>query len=871
MRRTSHSQASRTLYPRLLAATTALLCASACSVRLNNIETTQFSLEDTPSDTAAPTSPALSINSGATDTHFLGVTLNMAATESVSTPLQACVSANADCSGCAYGAVSFGSSVSYALTGAAGAKAVSAKYRDAAGNETACVSASINYTQAPLAVTHRFSNARHWNDYARRCPTGNNLCSGMAAETAAACTGTETGGANACIHGGERRRVATVETSCTGLTMTDSLGAFDWSCEVVGGFATFYSRLKPSKGLADLVTHGSPTGSWKTNAVTLSKGAESVASAASAWWNTTNNPVHELPDNSTTCPNPGADPAWTCDTFSVNDETAILAAAGTVYTLDSSRSTNGYSINADKISLVTIGSGAILSGGVSSGNCSTSTMEYDAASLGRCLISIGNQKFVWMEGMYLGESTGQPDYVIATRDVSFSQFRRISAGVAGANNLLLTAGTSNNRFSQLRSSNSDSAGISAVLTSAGKIAGNLFWDLNLAASGGDGLLLKSDVDYNVIANVVVNNNDSMAIHLRGDANQGDDTDAKKNVLTRVTATNNREGGIKLWTDGASLPDNLLHNALIAGNGNNSYAVLLERSGNDVLRPTLSQLAVSRNVNTLGAIRFDGVSGGKVTGNLLVGNNTANNCSVNGGTDPGLSAFAECAAAGSSDHNLVTGLDVDGSFVYKATSDSSNSAENGSGISTGTNILANPADLFTFDNFFRSWAISNGAVWPHATLNSRCFLDGSNCQMLDWSLLAAASAVRNVTGNGSTANGAVTGGACPTEANGTHYLTAASYAYDSGYFSGLNGVEISGGDADGICESGETCAQRYLANASELFDDERGDEDGLCETDEGCVYTPNFGAYQGHGALTSCTFTDGAITGVSMSYYPTNGY
>jgi hypothetical protein len=820
-------------------------------------------------DADPPTSPTISINGGAASTNFRNVSLALSATESVSTPMEMCISESATCAGCSYEA--YATSKTFQVTAGAATKTVGVKYRDAAGNETACVTDDID--TVAISVAARFSNAQHWNDYARRCAAGNNSCaSGMPAENATACAGTETGGANACIHGGDRRKVATVETACTGITASDSLGAFDWSCELVGGVATFYSQLKPSKGLADLVTHGSPTGSWKTNFVTLTKSAENITTSTTAWWNTTNNPVHELPDNSSACPNPGADTAWTCSA-----NTVILGAAGTVYTASSSRATLGYNVNADKVSVVTVGSSTVLSGGTMADNCITDTggnwanaMEYGTTNADACLVAIGNQKFAWVEGMYQGSAS--TNYIVGLQSATYSQFRRLWLGLSAGNNLYLRNGTSNNRFSQIRSVGSGGgAGINLIVNTAGKITGNLFWDINSSSSGSEGISLKSDVDYNVFSNLVLSNNDSSGVQMRGDQFSGDDANMKFNTLSRVTSVDNRDSGFRIWTDGSSpVPDTVLHNFLVAGNGNNGYAVHFERSGVDIQRPTLSQFAVSRNVNTTGGIFFDGVANGKITGNLLVGNNTTGDCLVTGGTAPGLTATT-CATAGASDHTLVGSVDVSSSFVYKALSDSVNTAENASGISTGNNILVSPANLFSFDNFFRSWGTSNGSAWPDTGLNGRCFFDGSNCQMLDWSLLAAASVIRNVTGNGSTANSAVTGGACPTEANGTNYLTSASYTYDSGYISGLNGVEVSGGDADGVCESGETCAQRYLAAASETFDDGLGDEDGLCETGEACVYTPNFGAYQGHGTLTSCTFTGGTITGVSMSYYPTNGY
>ena len=50
----------------------------------------------------------------------------------------------------------------------------------------------------------------------------------------------------------------------------------------------------------------------------------------------------------------------------------------------------------------------------------------------------------------------------------------------------------------------------------------------------------------------------------------------------------------------------------------------------------------------------------------------------------------------------------------------------------------------------------------------------------------------------------------------------------------------------------------------------GNHDGLCESGEHCLYTPNFGAYQGEGLLTTCTFVDGIVTGVTMYGFASNG-
>ena len=75
---------------------------------------------------------------------------------------------------------------------------------------------------------------------------------------------------------------------------------------------------------------------------------------------------------------------------------------------------------------------------------------------------------------------------------------------------------------------------------------------------------------------------------------------------------------------------------------------------------------------------------------------------------------------------------------------------------------------------------------------------------------------------------------------------------------------------------------FLRGAYEILGDFIGDEDGLCESNESCIYTPNIGAYQGHGSIipasqvTSSTkkcddLTTGTISNVKLYKFETNGY
>ena len=65
---------------------------------------------------------------------------------------------------------------------------------------------------------------------------------------------------------------------------------------------------------------------------------------------------------------------------------------------------------------------------------------------------------------------------------------------------------------------------------------------------------------------------------------------------------------------------------------------------------------------------------------------------------------------------------------------------------------------------------------------------------------------------------------------------------------------------------------FLRGAVEIWDDGVGNDDGLCESDETCLYSPNIGAYQGHGELISAgnIGSGAAIENVTLVKYSTNG-
>ena len=109
--------------------------------------------------------------------------------------------------------------------------------------------------------------------------------------TGTACTGTETGFYNACIHAGEFKKISIPNiTSCDGITASDSLSAFNWRCVVAtdGSVSVISTGLRGDKGLSDLIDFSSP-GSFRNNFVTiLLNGNSLLTSATGKWWD---NPI----------------------------------------------------------------------------------------------------------------------------------------------------------------------------------------------------------------------------------------------------------------------------------------------------------------------------------------------------------------------------------------------------------------------------------------------------------------------------------------------------------------------------------------------------------------------------------------------------
>lgn len=688
--------------------------------------------------------------------------------------------------------------------------------------QTTTGTVSVGQIPTTLTVASIYPLNSNWNDYVKN----SNTTVSVYEQTDTACVGNESGAYSACIHGGEKRKVSAVGySSCTGLSMTDSLSAFNWECRMFSGSPVFVSSgLALSKGLRNLLS----SSGWIPNRVTLWQGGQAVAqSAATLWWS---NGVYELSANSTaiTLDSTDGDGAGPDQVYPI----------GAVFIISSDKVSNGYNLNSDKQSFVTLGTSTLSYSNSPSSNCTDANGENSSGTNDRrCLISSGGQKFQWIEAKLKGSSAGT-DSLYYGFGQKFSRVYRsdfLDSTVAGAGGsafgLNFDTATSNfvsqihavnisggsavgvylwasvrNTLDQIQIHKVDGTGLQLDSTSTN----NIVTRLTVANSGANGLYIKSNSSENIISGALLMASGLTSAHLRID-------NSLRNTISHLTAAGQMDG-LEVHINNAS------HNTTL------SQALLLDSSLRIVNSNTnrFSQLAIDRYYEATGMnVTMSGSSSNEFVDNFLQGSLTC------AGTGAGTGLTAGCGNEGSSTSNIVS-VDIAGATSMKGrltVEDTINSSD-----VNGTRPYASVSDWFGFENIFRGWS-------DNAVTGKDC-RSGETCRIFDWRIKSSDSVLRNRSGDGQNANGAFTNGAaCPTAIGGN--LSVADQ---------------------------QTALHVYLINAFEIIGDGVGNDNGLCESSEACIYSPNFGVYQGDGDFTtkSCTFSNGTVSGVTMYAYPSNG-
>jgi hypothetical protein len=348
--------------------------------------------------------------------------------------------------------------------------------------------------------------------------------------------------------------------------------------------------------------------------------------------------------------------------------------------------------------------------------------------------------------------------------------------------------------------------------------GNRFVNVIANNNHGRGITLDRGSSGNVFVNVTVANNSQSGLNLY--------SPAVNNRFFNVTAANNGNMGLEMFGIPAAgaqqgYPTNNLFMNMNAVNSNYGFNLSVAADGNQFVNTA----AANQDVG----IYLSGISNSRFSGLLKVGNLTSN-CTVSGGTNPGL-VTASCANTGTSNATLRTAITASASFAGKV---AATDTANGSNIN-GAAQFQNISDWLSFSTPLRMWGREGTAAFPHASNAGYCGTSGAaeNCRIYDWSL-----ALGDTGDAGAPALMGVLSVPTGTRVFGHTLSTGATVT------ALLNAVEILDGSGNG---------------------------NGLCESGETCLYTPNIGAYQGHGNLVSAgPFTAGTITGVTLKKYEFNG-
>lgn len=684
---------------------------------------------------------------------------------------------------------------------AAGANTFTVSAEDLAGNDIDdTIVITFNTTSTVDKVYTSFSN---WNDYIKNNDGGTNLYN----QAGNACAGTEGGKYTSCIHVGEIRKVIAVgQSACTNLVAADQLGVFKWTCNSSTNPVVFYSTgFNSGKGLADLLLFDQ----FKTNKVTITRTTDSavvVDTNSTTWWGNT---VEALVDNSATSP-------------------VTLTGSGKIYTLDASRDTKGYNIDADNIAVVTLGSAILRLKAAAPDSCNdngeTSSPAY------KTIICSGGQKFLWVEGRFNGNQVGGLGQVLyfGANGTKFSRFHNIYA-YAGAYLGFATDQVSSSVFTNIRSSGNGYYGMSFYEDSY-----NVYQNLISTNNGDSGINIAYTANHNTFQKIMSSNNVGRGVDTYSSVNY--------NSITLMTTTNNANHGFEIT--GAAANRNTASGITSVNNNasgvitdsNNGYSTITQAVSANNATHGFYSLGANNNKwshlvaynNTNYAINVASGSTHNFASTILIGAN-GSNCN-NAGTAVNLDA--SCNHGPGTASAPVTGINLQDTFVGQVTSDSVNTADV-NGVETYANI-GNDMDWFLFQSFFRAWGKYDVNVFPHNNHKSRC-ASGGTCQIWDWAIDPADTVLKNYNGTFTA------GAACPASVNSN---------------TAINNMTDGQGNT-------------YLINAYEILFDAIGDEDGLCESSEACVFMPHLGADQGEGTLSSstCTFaTGGTVTGVLMYGY-----
>ncbi len=582
------------------------------------------------------------------------------------------------------------------------------------------------------------TNGSDWNDYV--------VGSNWAQATDTACTAVSD---TACLHGGEYRVVdVPYAADCTGLTAVDSLGAFNWMCDMSTGSPRFISTgLADGKYLSDLIDFTAP--GFLGNAVTVYQGSSVLAATPSTnWWN---------------------------NTMSISNAAINMNIGSNIYLITTPVTTTAtYNFFADKVALV-IQPGVTIS---------------RSNGVNTPIIYGSGYNYLWVEGNINAYTQGSGVRLASTK---FSVLRNVgvakpSAGFGWDTGVLLDT-SSHNRLTDIITSGSNWNGVRLVGST-----NNTLTNINAGNNTLYGIYLDGSVNNRIGGAVLTNNSNGLrAVNA-----------SESNTLLGVTANNNSSSGIFLAdTSGnntfssAAIGNNIAGTHLVTDNNhyadvvaaNNTTGILLDTASNN----SFSGMLMVGNNSTADCTVTAGTNPGLVDGTCA--NNGASNATLTTGI-----TLANTFVGKVTSDDVANADDNSGTFSSLISSTFDWTHFDNPRRSWGKDGLAFPdinqrGKWFSGTGRIWDWSLSTGDTGnggSPAALNVLALPTGNDTLTHIWS---GAPATNDNAGCDALVTGATwNGAACQTT-----FLRAATEIHNDGY-----------GNDNTLCESGETCL--YMPNA-----------------------------------------------------------
>jgi hypothetical protein len=695
------------------------------------------------------------------------------------------------------------------------------------GVATVATSSFSYYVAAQLqvatgAVVPLFPSAPAFNDYVKNDGTDPLRATGTA------CDPTYSGDPQTvygdCIHSGEHRAVAvTGRSSCAGLGAVDALGAFDWTCEVLGGTATLVSTgFKQGAGLSTLIDFA--TAAWKANQVSVSDEANVILTTPSAtWWS---NPIV------------------------VDNDGMTSGAAGTIY-LVTQDSGAFYQLTGDGSALV-VQPGFELTG------------MHVATNSGR--VELGGAFGLYFEGSITGTGTkgihlsGSHHYL---RNVRISGFdgalgparrmriedAKLTCAVGGTGGFTLANGNLVRRVTV--------ANCAAALHTPGQL--NVVEDV-FSSAGQVGIVGANQIVAGVTSHhsgedgIELNGEGSLLMHATTAHNLSYGLNATSgtvpNRVIGLLSTENRIGGVYLDERV------LLRNVGSFANTHYGFTFNIYGSGNAF------EGAFTTGFNGAQPINYytTDPAGCFNVGLPGPGDCYGSRADASAGSANGLFSLASGQCDYDTNSNVTSPFNppLRGPGYPLPERAKSGDAVNPNDGPDGNAAFASVTNWVDFENLYRGWG-AEGSATPSCESQGPCSATSTGpagCQIFDYRLRHGADtfiarAPAYPDGNSTL----------------THVFSASSaYVLNQALCASL--FEHSVYDA-----TARTCTVTFLADAREILGDMRGNDNLLCESNEVCLFTQNLASYQGEGPLVTpagYVFVNGTIQNVTLLAHETNG-